>query len=89
MLLLTTLGSYLEGIGVLVFRGLVDIGLVDDLFSSYVIRYWEKYESIELELRERFNVPQSGEWIEYRYDEVKKITLEQHPELRKKDILSP
>jgi hypothetical protein len=89
MLLWTSLGTYLEGIGILVVRGLVDIGLVDDLFSAYIISYWEKFESIELEVRERFNVPQSGEWVEYLYREVKKITLDQHPELKEKDIHFP
>ena len=85
----TTLGSYLEGVGVLVKNGLIDVGLVDDLFSAYIIRYWEKFESVEVETRERYNVPQSGEWIEYLYNVVRERTLEHHPELIEKEIKMP
>ena len=37
--------SFCEGLGVLVYRKLVDISLVDDLMRGYIDRYWEKYWS--------------------------------------------
>lgn len=37
------LGKYLEGIGVLIERGLIDPTLVDDLMSSAVLMYWQKF----------------------------------------------
>ena len=42
----TTIGKYYEGIGVLVKRGLVDPTFVDDLMSTGILRYWEKFEPI-------------------------------------------
>ena len=36
--------TYLEGIGVLVKRGLIDPSFVDDLMSSGIVSFWEKFE---------------------------------------------
>ena len=41
-----SVGSYLEGIGVLVKRNLIDIDLVDDLLEGVIIDYWNKNEPI-------------------------------------------
>ncbi len=71
----------LEGVGVSVNKKLISIDLIDDLFSSFVIGYWEKYGPIEVFFRERFNVPQNAEFIEYLYNEVVKVNVRQHPDV--------
>ena len=38
-----TLAAYFEGIGVLVRKGLLNIDLVEDLFSGRIIAVWEKF----------------------------------------------
>jgi hypothetical protein len=63
---------FFEGVGILLHRKLVDIELVDDLFSSPIITIWEKMLPMTKALREYFNRPQMGEWFEYLYDEMKK-----------------
>ena len=79
----SSIGSFFEGIGVMVKRGLVDPTLVDDLISNSVIFYWEKFgESIIKERRRRDNFPQLYEWVEYLYNIIKPIRDSQHPELR-------
>ena len=75
--------SYLEGIGVLVKRGLIDPSFVDDLMSSAITMFWEKFGPILLEYRVRMNYPQRGEYVEYLYNQIKPIVESQHPELRK------
>ena len=75
--------TYLEGIGVLVKRGLIDPSFVDDLMSSGITNFWEKIGPVILEHRVRMNHPQRGEWVEYLYNQVKSIVDSQHPELRK------
>jgi hypothetical protein len=74
-------GSFFEGIGVLVKRGLVNPALVDDLMSGHTLMSWEKMEPVYLEIRRRWNWPQIAEWWEYLYNEIKAIASEQHPEL--------
>ena len=74
-------GTFLEGLGVLVKRGLVDKGFVDDMMSGDIIGFWEKYGDVVREERRRMNYPQALEWAEYLYDEVKPLSLKQHPEL--------
>jgi hypothetical protein len=69
---------YLEGIGVLVKRGLIEPSLVDDLMSSIVVSYWEKYGPYILEVRVRRNHPQNGEYVEYLYGQIKPIVERQH-----------
>ena len=73
------IGMNLEGIGVLIKRGLIDVRMVDDMMSIYVLGYWEKFRSIILEWRRIYNVPTSHEYVEYLYYEVKKIYAEEHP----------
>jgi len=76
------LGSYLEGLGLLVRRRLIDPSFVDDLISGIITRYWEKFALITIEQRKRLNYPQLGEWVEYLYNQIKPIVEEQHPELK-------
>ena len=64
--------TFLEGVGILLKRKLVDIEFVDDLFSSPIITTWEKTLPMIEALREYFNRPQMGEWFEYLYNEMKK-----------------
>jgi hypothetical protein len=76
-------GTFLEGLGVLVKRGLVDKGFVDDMMSGDIIGFCEKNGDVVREERRRMNYPQALEWAEYLYDEVKPLSLRQHPKLGK------
>lgn len=66
------IGIFFEGIGVLLHRKLIDIGLVDDLFSSLVKMTWEKMKPLAEATRKKLNLPQMGEWFEYLYNELQK-----------------
>jgi hypothetical protein len=52
-------GTFLEGLGVLVKRGLVDKGFVDDMMSGDIIGFWEKYGDVVREEQRRMNYPQA------------------------------
>ena len=77
-----SVGSYFEGMGVMVKRKLIDASLVDDLISGLIIRWWEKMEPIMDDAREKMNYPQLAEWTEYLYGEIMAVAEKQHPELR-------
>ena len=79
---LMSVGVTFEGIGVLVKRGLIDPAMVDDMMSGFIISYWEKQRPLSLEVRRRRNYPQYAEWIEYLYNVIKPIALNQHPEMK-------
>ena len=66
------IGIFFEGIGVLLHRKLIDIGLVDDLFSSLVKMTWEKMKPLAEATRKKLNLPQMGEWFEYLYNELQR-----------------
>jgi hypothetical protein len=76
-----SLGAYFEGIGVLVKRGLLDPTLVDDILRSNILMWWEKIEPLVKERRKRLNLPKSGEWSEYLYNELRRLER-QHPKLK-------
>lgn len=76
------IGRFLEGIGVLLKRDLIDVALVDDLISGNIVEFWEKSEELVNDLRTRMGYPQYGEWAEYLYNRIKPIVEEQHPELK-------
>lgn len=70
--------AYFEGIGVLIKRGLVDIHLVDDLMSSYILMTWNKYGPFIKEQQESANRPELWEHFEYLANEIKKVYVTQH-----------
>jgi hypothetical protein len=65
--------SYLEGVGVLVKRGLIDPSMVYDLNGGLVRWYWEKSKPFWLEFRARNNERNTVEYTEYLYDRLSKM----------------
>ena len=63
----------LEGLGVLVKRGLIDVNLLYDLQYGSIILMWEKYKPIIKETRQQVNAPHLYKDIEYLYDEMLRI----------------
>ena len=68
-----SVGTYLEGVGVLVKRGLLSPGIVADILGSTVVRYWSKQAEYVREFRVRTSFPEYYEYVEYLYDEVMKL----------------
>jgi len=68
----TAVGMFFEGIGILLKRKLINIELVDDMFTSPIKWTWEKMKDIALEARKVRNQPTILEWFEYLYNEMKK-----------------
>jgi hypothetical protein len=65
-------GTFFEGIGILLKRKLVNIQLVDDLFTSPTKMAWEKMRPLAEDARKHWNTPDAFEWFEYLYNEMKK-----------------
>lgn len=63
---------FFEGVGVLLHKKFIDIDLVDDLFSSPIILYWNKMKPIIEAMRKYFGRPQLSEWFECLYNEMSK-----------------
>src|SRR4030043_2019066 len=76
-----SVGVFFESIGVLAKRRLISMDLVDDLFTSPILDTWEKMKPLVEGRRERLKKPQTLEWFEYLYNEMKKR------EQRQKSIL--
>ena len=72
---------WLEGIGVLVKRGLVDPKLLIELesFSGTTLMTWKKFEPFITEFRDKNNVPEFMRHFEYLYDVLKRMYLEDYP----------
>lgn len=66
------IGMFFEGIGVLLRRKIIDIELVDDLFTGPIKETWKKMRDITLEARRLRNQPEVFEWFEYLYNELQK-----------------
>ena len=65
-------GLFFEGVGVLLYRKLIDISLIDDLFSGPIKMTWEKMKPIVEDARKQLDQPQYAEWVEYLYNEMQK-----------------
>jgi hypothetical protein len=63
---------FFEGVGILLYRKLIDIELVDDLFSIAIKQMWEKVKPIVEGVRKERNLPQYWEYFEYLYNEMQK-----------------
>jgi hypothetical protein len=64
--------AFFEGGGVLVKKGLIDIELVEDLFSQRIIWVWETLLQPKInDVRTSTNDPTQYDSIEYLYHEMK------------------
>ena len=66
------IGIFFEGIGVLLNKKLVDIDLVDDLFTAPVKMFWERMKPLVRDYRKERGLPTIFEWFEYLYNELQK-----------------
>ncbi|MCW3982312.1 MAG: hypothetical protein NWE81_04295, partial [Candidatus Bathyarchaeota archaeon] len=66
------IGIFFEGIGVLLHRKLIDIDLVDDLFTAPVKMQWESTKALVNDYRKERNLPTIFEYFEYLYKEMQK-----------------
>lgn len=67
--------SFFNGIGVLVHRNMIDIGLVEELFSNIVVRMWEKMGGIIVEWRKVVAEDRERKYdllhgFDYLYDQI-------------------
>jgi len=63
--------SFFDGVGILLHRKLIDIEMVDELFSFYIKAAWEKVKP-GIEGRRKDLDPSLRKWFEYLYNEMKK-----------------
>jgi len=76
-----TLGTYYEGLGVLVREKLLDIRVVALLMTGNILNFWNKLKPLISEAREIAWGPRLFSETEYLYNELMKY-LEKHPELK-------
>jgi hypothetical protein len=62
-----------EALGVLLKNKLIDIKVVDDLFTGPSKWFWEKLKPIAEDTRKKFDYPQYAEHIEYLYNEMQRF----------------
>jgi hypothetical protein len=62
---------FFEGLGMLVKRNLIDVSMVEDLYSQRIIWYWEQHKPILLEGRKITNDPTQYDSMEYLYNIMK------------------
>jgi hypothetical protein len=74
-------GTYYEGVGVLVREELLDIRWVALLICGMTRMFWEKIEPAIEEVRRAMGMPRWMSETEYLYDELMRY-LEKHPELK-------
>ncbi|MDA4124588.1 MAG: hypothetical protein OK438_03955 [Thaumarchaeota archaeon] len=59
--------TFIEGLALLVKRGIVSLDVVDDYWHGTVRTVWTKCEPILRSYRVKYNFPEIGEWAEYLY----------------------
>ena len=74
-----SIAAYFEGIGVLVYRKLIDVEQVADLMARNITIFWEKMGPIIKERRVRYNNEYVWEWNEWLYKEIKKHQINRKP----------
>jgi hypothetical protein len=67
-----TVGTFFEGVGILLYRKLIDIRLADDLFTAPVNMAWDPMKNSIIEARKEYGQPTIFEWFEYLYNELMK-----------------
>ena len=65
----------LESVGVLVWRGDLELRLVDDLAGGGIIRFWEKTKPLWLPLREEWDRPSTMEWTQWLAERLAELPM--------------
>jgi len=65
--------SFFEGVGVLVYRGLLNPKYVDDLMSSYIFRSWHKFGDLIVQARVYWEFSWDVDKTEYLYNEISRF----------------
>ena len=73
--------NFFDGIGVLVEHKELDPKLVEELMSSWIIWFWEKFGTIIIEYR-KVSYPQYLEKVEFLYTKIKPLTTKDHPQFK-------
>lgn len=63
---------YFEGVGVLLNKELIEIDVVDAMYSDRYVQFWEKFEPILQEIRSDFKTPRYYKYSEYLYNRLNK-----------------
>jgi hypothetical protein len=69
---LKILGNYFEGIGILVFRKLVEADIIYDFWGEIIQSTWEKIKPLIADMRKDSGSLKMFEFWEYLYGEMKK-----------------
>ena len=72
-MMLKILGNYFEGIGILVYRKLVEADIVYDFWGDIIQSSWEKIQPLVVDMRKDIGDPNMFRFWEYLYNEMKKI----------------
>ena len=73
--------NYMEGMGVMVREGYIDIRLIALMSSGGIKRLWRKFQPMTYEWREKYDWPRALIEFEYLYDTLMDYA-EKHPELQ-------
>jgi hypothetical protein len=71
-MMLKILGNYFEGIGILVYRKLVEADIVYDFWGDIIQSSWEKIQPLVIDMRKDIGDPNMFRFWEYLYNEMKK-----------------
>jgi len=71
-MMLKILGNYFEGIGILVYRKLVEADIVYDFWGDIIQSSWEKIQPLVVDMRKDIGDPNMFRFWEYLYNEMKK-----------------
>jgi hypothetical protein len=64
---------YFDGLGYLLYRGMMDADTIFDMIGNSSIGQWNKFEPIIHGFRERDGRPETWRWFEYLANEMKKV----------------
>ena len=70
--LFVSVGSYFDGMGLLLKRRLIDVNVLPELMATAILAFWEKTRPIAREFGELTRRPRTFDSIEYLYREVRK-----------------
>ena len=54
-----------ETVGLMVYRGDVELGTVDDFLGTFIIISWNKLKPMEEQYRAKYNAPSVAEWFQW------------------------
>jgi hypothetical protein len=71
-----SVGSYYEGMGMMVKKNLINIDMIPEVIAIAVLEFWEKVQPVAIQMSKQFRRPQAFDGIKFLYHRLQRVNIQ-------------